>query len=168
MHPSDKLCRPTTVAIVRKNIKGVPHILMQTRWKPKEDPVYSGTLELPSGHIYSYEDVHTALKREVFEETGLRIKVIEPNARTKNFTLRDDNAFGFKPFCATQQLKNGLPWIGFVFLCEVEDGEFVSQESETKDQKWIPENEIKEMIKDTPEKIFTFHLPPLEFYFQEK
>jgi 8-oxo-dGTP pyrophosphatase MutT (NUDIX family) len=168
MHPSDKLCRPTIVAIIRKNIDGIPHILMQTRWKPKEDPVYSGTLELPAGHIYSYEDVHETVKREVFEETGLHASIIEPNTRTQNFTPRDDAAFGFKPFCAQQQLKNGLPWIGFTFLCEVEDGEFVAQESETKDQKWIPEDEIKTMIQNTPEKIFTFHLPPLTFYFQEK
>ena len=168
MHPSDKLCRPVVVAIVRKNINGIPHILMQTRWKPKEDPVYSGTLELPAGHIYSYEDVHEALKREVLEETGLNVRIIEPDTRTKKFTPRDDCAFGFKPFCAHQQLKNGLPWIGFAFICEVEDGKFVAQESETKDQQWISENKIKTMIKNKPEKIFTFHIPTLAFYFQEK
>jgi len=168
MHPTDKLCRPVVVAIVRKNIDGIPHILMQTRWKPKEDPHYSGTLELPAGHLYSYEDIHKALKREIFEETGLKVRVIEPNKRTQNFTPRNDAAFGFQPFFALQQLENGLPWVGFAFLCEVEDGEFVAQESETRDQKWIPENEIKVMLHNTPEKIFTFHLPLLAFYFQEK
>jgi len=168
MHPSDKLCRPVVTAIIRKEIKGTQHILMQTRWKPKEDPHYSGTLELPAGHIDAYEDVHEALKREVFEETGLRINAIEPNIRTKTLTPHDDAAFGFQPFCAHQQLKNGLPWISFAFLCEVENGEFVAQESETRDQKWISENKIETMIQKTPEKIFTFHLAALTFYFQNK
>lgn len=167
MHPIDKMCRPVVTAIIRRNINDIPHILMQTRWKPKEDPHYSGTLELPAGHIYAYEDVHEALKREVFEETGLHVRIIEPDIRTQNFTPRDDAAFGFQPFCAHQQLKNGLPWISFAFLCEVEDGEFVAQESETRDQRWIPENEIKIMIQNNQEKIFTFHIPPLAFYFQK-
>ena len=168
MHPSDKLCRPVVTAIVRKKIEGIQHILMQTRWKPKEDPHYSGTLELPAGHIYAYEDAHEALKREVFEETGLRVKVIEPDTRTEILTPRDDAAFGFKPFCAQQQLKNGLPWISFTFLCEVEDGEFTAQESETRNQKWIPEDEVATLVKKSPEKIFTFHLAALTFYFQNK
>jgi 8-oxo-dGTP pyrophosphatase MutT (NUDIX family) len=168
MHASDRLCRPVVTAIIRKKIDGKSHILMQTRWKPKEDPHYSGTLELPAGHIDKYEDVHEALKREVFEETGLNVTVIEPNIRTDILSPREDAAFGFRPFCAQQQLKNGLPWISFTFLCEVEDGEFVEQESETRDQKWVAEDEIKTLIKNTPEKIFTFHLAALVFYFQEK
>lgn len=168
MHPADKLCRPVVTAIIRKKIKGISHILMQTRWKPKDDPHYSGTLELPAGHLYPYENVYEALKREVFEETGLGIRVIKPSNHTKTFTPRDDAAFGFQPFCSQQQLKNGLPWIGFTFLCEVKNGKFVAQKSETRDQKWIPESEIEKMVKNNPEKIFTFHLPPLAFYFQKK
>ncbi|MFZ5982582.1 MAG: NUDIX hydrolase [Patescibacteria group bacterium] len=168
MHPSDKLCRPIITAIIRKNIDGIPHILMQTRWKPKEDPVYSGTLELPAGHIYAFEDVHEAVRREVFEETGLHVNIIEPSTRTQIFSPRNDATFGFKVFCAQQQIKNGLPWIGFTFICETKDGKFTEQKSETRDQKWIPEQELEKIILNTPEKIFTFHLPPLAFYFQEK
>lgn len=168
MHPLDRLCRPVVTAIVRRDIDGVPHILMQTRWKPTEDPVYSGTLELPAGHVDAFEDIHEALKREVFEETGLHIRVISPDIRTKTFTPRDDGAFGFQPFCAHQQIKNGLPWIGFVFLCEVESGDFVAQESETRDQKWIPESDIQKMITNDPEKIFTFHLSALAYYFENR
>ncbi len=166
MHPLDRLCRPVVTAIIRKNIDNIPHILMQTRWKPKEDPLYSGTLELPAGHLDAFEDVHEALKREVFEETGVRVRVISPNIRTKTYSPRDDGSFGFQPFCAHQQIKNGLPWIGFAFLCEVEDGDFIAQKSETRDQKWISESEIRDMIENTPEKIFTFHLAALAFYFE--
>ncbi|TSA24923.1 NUDIX domain-containing protein [bacterium] len=48
-------------------------ILVQTRCKPEIDPEYSGALEIPAGWIDRYENVYDAVKREVFEETGLNV-----------------------------------------------------------------------------------------------
>lgn len=110
--------------------------------------------------------MYDALKREVLEETGLVINNIKPDIKTiKHVTNKDDASFAFVPFCCQQQLKGGRPWIGFVFLCEVEDAEPVAQEDEVKDIRWVEKDELKKIFNETPEKIFTFQLGVLDYYF---
>ena len=58
-------------AIIEREHNGEKEILVQTRWKPERDPLYSGTLEIPAGGMHVYENVYDAVKREVLEETGL-------------------------------------------------------------------------------------------------
>jgi ADP-ribose pyrophosphatase len=62
---------PIVSAIVERKCRKTTELLMQVRWKPKNDPVYSGAFEIPAGGIELGESVYEALKREVFEETGL-------------------------------------------------------------------------------------------------
>ena len=50
--------------IVEREHNGEVEGLVQTRWKPERDPVYSGTLEIPAGGIGSYENVYKAARRE--------------------------------------------------------------------------------------------------------
>ncbi|MEK9196356.1 MAG: NUDIX domain-containing protein, partial [Patescibacteria group bacterium] len=80
---------------------------------------------------------------------------------------KTDGAFGFKPFCCTQQLRDGKPWVGFIFRCEVEDGEPVAQDSETENVRWVDASEVKEMYEQTPEKLFALEIPAWDYYFQE-
>ena len=155
---------PIISAIIERTRNGETEVLLQTRWKPERDPQYSGTLEIPAGWIEQYENVYDALKREVLEETGLKILKIKPDIQTKVHTPKDDGAFAFVPFCAQQQLCGGKPWIGFVFLCEVEDKEPVAQVEEVKDVRWIKKSELKKMFEKTPEKFFTLQLGALDFY----
>lgn len=158
--------RPVVSAIVERMHHGQKQILVMTRWKPDRDPVYSGTLEIPAGHVDAYENIYEALKREVLEETGLKVLKFTPDTKTKTHSPRgDDGAFAFVPFCCQQQLKNGRPWIGFVFLCEVEDREPVPQKGETKDVMWMGYEVLKKLVEDKPEKIFTLQLGALDFYF---
>jgi hypothetical protein len=63
---------PIVSAIIEREHNGEKEILVQTRWKPERDPLYSGTLEIPAGGMHVYENVYDAVKREVLEETGLR------------------------------------------------------------------------------------------------
>jgi SAM-dependent methyltransferase len=59
---------PYVGAIIQRNNGVHTEILLQTRWKPHADPVYSGTLEFPAGKLDKiYEDVHTAIEREILE-----------------------------------------------------------------------------------------------------
>ncbi len=160
------VCIPVVSAIIERNINNNKEILIQTRWKPKSDPKYSWTFEIPAWWIDRYENVYDALKREVFEETWLTVSVIKPNIKTEFFTPNNDSSFAFVPFCCQQQLLWWKPWIGFVFLCEVLDWEIVPQEAETKDVHWIWINELKKIVKETPEKIFTLQLGALNYYLQ--
>lgn len=162
-------CIPYVGGIIeRKNSEGT-ELLIQTRWKPNRDPLYSGTLEFPAGVLDKpFEDVFEALKREIKEETGLTLKSIKGESRTKIYSPKgNDSSFAFRPFCCTQQLKEGRPWIGFIFICEVEDGEIVSQEEEAKDAKWMTVTELQKIFEETPEKLFTLEIGAWEYYFQD-
>jgi len=160
---------PYCGAIIEREHDGKKEILMQTRWKPARDPVYSGTLEFPAGVLDKpYEDVHDTLAREIKEEAGLTLKAIRGDNRTPVLsTGRQDGIIGFRPYCCTQQLKNGKPWVGFIFICEVEPGEPKAQLSESRDCTWMKASEVKAIFEDSPEKLFGLELPAWYYYFSE-
>jgi 8-oxo-dGTP pyrophosphatase MutT (NUDIX family) len=161
----EELSRPVISAIIERVKKGKKQILVMTRWKPNSDPIYSGTLEIPAGHIDAFENVYDTVKREVLEETGLKVTKIKPEIKTKTHSPNDDGSFAFVPLCCQQQLKNGKPWIGFVFICEVEDKEPIPNLDEVKDIKWMDYEKLKELFEKHPRKIFTLQLGALDFYF---
>lgn len=168
-HKPFTMAVPYCGAIVERTQNGEKEILVQTRWKPHRDPVYSGTLEFPAGVLDKpFEDVHQTLARELKEEVGLTLKAIRNDHRTPALTSgKDDSILGFRPYCCTQQLKNGKPWIGFVFICEVEPGEPIAQLSEAKDAKWMKVSEVRELYKKSPEQFFGLELPAWHYYFSE-
>ena len=51
MAEESKGCIPVVSAIVEREHKSQIEILIQTRWKLKKDPIYSGTIEIPAGRI---------------------------------------------------------------------------------------------------------------------
>lgn len=166
--PTHQTALPFVGGIIEKtNAKGGKEFLIQIRFKPERDPVYSGTLEFPAGVLdQPYENVYKALAREIKEEAGLTLVSIKGDSQTKTYSPKGNDAtFGFRPFCCLQQLKNGRPWIGFVFLCEVKDEEPKAQQGETKDVHWIKAAELKEIFYHSPEKLFTLEILALEYYF---
>ena len=164
----EKFSIPVISAIIERVKNDETEILVQTRWKPEEDPKYSGCLEISAGKIGEFENVYGALNREVFEETGLKILEIFPDIKTKTHSPKNDGSFAFQPFCCQQQIKGGKPWIGFVFICKVEDKEPIAQKEECKDIRWIKKSELKQIFEKTPEKIFTFQLGVLDYYFNHE
>ncbi|MFA6391335.1 MAG: NUDIX hydrolase [Patescibacteria group bacterium] len=163
----EKFSLPIISAIIERQKDGETEILVQTRWKPEEDPVYTGCLEIPAGKIREFENVYDALNREVKEETGLKITSIFPDIKTKTHSPKDDGSFAFQPFCCQQQTKGGRPWIGFVFICNVEDKTPLKEGDNTRDIRWIKKSELKRIFEETPEKIFTLQLGVLDYYFNK-
>ena len=166
----DITIKPVAVisAILEKNEKGQKYVFIQKRWKPKASPNYLGVLEIPAGGIEAYEDIYDALRREVEEETGLKIvRIIDDYRSPVSHINTSDASLAFKPFVCQQVLETngGLPWVGFVFRCEVE-GEFSPQESEVKDPQWMNVKELAEIIKKDPENIFSLHLATLKYYLE--
>ena len=150
--------------IVEREHDGEREILLQTRWKPERDPVYSSTCEIPAGGIGAYENVYDAARREVWEETGLRVTAFYPDVRTATYAPRDDDCFAFVPFCCQQQLKGGIPRIGIVFVCRVEDAEPKPQASEVRDVFWVKASDLRKIVEKQPKSIFTLQLPVLDYY----
>lgn len=68
---------PYVGAIIERNNNGVIEVLIQTRWKPQNDPVYTGTFEFPVGTLDKpYENIFDALARDLgsFCKTTKKIK----------------------------------------------------------------------------------------------
>jgi len=156
---------PVVSAIIEREINGKKEILMQTRWKPENDPKYSGAIEIPAGVIEKYENVMDALKREVKEETGLEVEIRDLKTSKIYRPQGDDESFAFVPFCGQQQTKQGKPWIGFVFICKTIGGEIKAQEDEVKDIRWVPVEEVEEMLKN-PKQLFALQIGALELYLE--
>lgn len=161
------LCFGVVSAIVERERNDRIEILIQTRWKPDRDTVYSGTLEIPAGGIHRYENVYDALTREVYEETGLKVITFKPDDRTEIFSPREDGAFAFVPFCCQQQLRGGNSVVGFVFICEVENKTPAGNVDEATDLRWVTLRELQRILDETPEQIFTLQLPVLSYYLSQ-
>ena len=164
------LAIPCVGAIVEREVDGEVEVLVQTRWKPGSDPVYSGTLEFPAGKLdVPFQNIFDALAQELHDETGLTLQSIRGEDKTEIMNSgRDDEVFGFKPFCCTQQLKNGMPWISYIFVCTVAPGDTVDRLSETRNVRWMKVSELKRLYHGSPNTLFAFDLPAWEYYFAEQ
>lgn len=166
---SNAFAVPTVSAIIERLHDSQTQILLQTRLSApgtsRDEPEYHGTWELPQGKIEAFENIYQALEREVLEETGLQITKTRPDTKTQIYSPKNDSAFGFTSFCCVQQLKttSGRPWIGFVFVCQVEDQEPIATE-ESGEFKWFDKEELEKLVTQAPEKVFTYNLPALEYY----
>ena len=149
-----KMAIPFVGGIIERVSDGEVEILMQTRWKPSHDPLYSGTLEFPAGVLDKpYELVYETLKREIKEECGLTLKRIKNDSQTKKYKPKgSDESFGFRPFCCVQQVENSEP---------------KAQASEVKDVQWMKASEVKRIFENAPEKLFTVEIAAWEYYFKE-
>jgi 8-oxo-dGTP pyrophosphatase MutT (NUDIX family) len=167
---NDNYCVPFVAAIIERQHNGKTELLIQTRYNPNYESIYNGTFEFAAGTLdKAYENVYEALAREIKEETGMTLKDIINDSQTKVYTPQGqdiDAVFGFKPFCCVQQLREGRPWVGFIFRCEVEDGEPRGQDGESKDVHWVGIDEVRTLFEHTPEKLFTLEVPAWAYYFQ--
>lgn len=165
-----KFALPFVGAIIERRVGDKKQLLLQTRWNPKRDPRYSGTLEFPGGILdRKFESVFDTLEREIKEETGLVLKEIVQGSRDPDTsTGKDDATSGFQPFYCTQQLQGDYPWIGCIFVCRVEDGELSAQAGETKQPRWRDYQEVKELVATDPNTFFGLQLPAWNYYFANR
>lgn len=160
---------PFVAAIIERQHNGETELLIQTRHHPSYESIYNGTFEFAAGTLDKvYENVYDAIAREIKEETGMTLKRIINDSQTEVFSPQGvDAVFGFRPFCCIQQLREGRPWVGFIFRCEVEDGNPVGQEGESQDVHWVSADDVKTLFEQTPEKLFTLEVPAWAYYFKE-
>ena len=156
---SEHFAIPCVGALVGKTIHGQPHILVQTRQKADGGET-NGMLELPAGKIREYEDIFSALRREVWEETGLTVTHIHgENAAVSNET-GGVTTVSFTPYCTTQNHCGGYSILLHTFLCEAE-GQPLENTNETQDIHWMPASQLRKIVVESPEKIFFMHINTL-------
>lgn len=156
----EQLYIPFVGAIIERETGGKKQVLVQVRQK-ESDTQYSGSVEIPGGKFRAFEDIYTTVRREVKEESGLDITFIDGEDRRVNYPNRDDISSLIEPFCVTQ-MSNG-PFVGLIFLCKAE-GEPVQETNETKQARWMDLKELRQLVDNKPEGIYTAFLGPLKKY----
>lgn len=126
-------------AAISNNIE----VLIQTRNKEGQPKCY----ELPGGQVNPYESLIDALKREVYEETGLSITKIH-DLDKRIMTRGTGNDFlveCVKPFAAYQTLEGPVDSMGVYFLCKAK-GTPVEAGDDSKNPHWVNLYELKELV----------------------
>lgn len=105
--------------------------------------------------------MYDTVRREVFEETGLKVtKIIGEEEKVYS---QDTETISFIPFCVTQNLANAYSIICNHFICEAE-GEPVSETEESRNIRWIEIGELAELLKNNKSKFFIMNVNALEKY----
>ncbi len=162
----EQFAKPAVAAIIERTIENETYILMQER-KKENDLNTNGLIEIAAGKIREYESVFDALKREVYEETGLTVTKIMGQEQTEYAINPTASIMGFTPFYITQNLDGIYSLIVMTFICEGE-GEPVSNTNETINIHWVKLEEAASLLEKFPEKIFPMHLLSLKKYIQYK
>jgi len=124
-------------AIIERIADGKKEIIVQWRDKRGE-----GCWELPGGCIEPYESLYGAVKREVKEETGLDIIMINGESAY----LQEDRVECLKPFSVYQTLEGFVDSVGFHFICQA-TGELLSKGDATKEIKWIGLDDLEVLLE---------------------
>lgn len=106
---------PAVGAIIVKRIENEEFILVQNRKKNNGDGM-DGLLEIPAGKIREYENIFEALKREVWEETGLYITTIRGEDESCYIDVAGNKTIMFSPYCVTQNLSGAYSIILSTFF----------------------------------------------------
>lgn len=127
--------------LIIREAEGEKQLLIQLRKRKGEAQVY----ELPGGRINEYESIVEGLKREILEETGLKITAIRGEQEKittngKSFTMEC-----IKPFSAYQTLDGPVDSFGIHFVCEAE-GELLATGDDTADIHWAGSVELQNLV----------------------
>ncbi len=104
-----------------------------------------------------------ALRREVFEETGLVITKIEGEEESVCTTINGNTIVSFQPYCMTQNLSGAYSLLVHTFLCRAE-GELLKETNETKNIRWEKAEDVRKLLISEPESIFLLHINALKQY----
>lgn len=130
-----------------RRCEGEIQLIVQLRKRAGEPEVY----ELPGGRINEYEKITDCLKREVMEETGLKVVAIQKGenyiAVTDNESKSEFSVECIKPFAAYQTLKGPIDSFGIYFICEAE-GTLLHEGDATEDIHWASIEEIHKIIDE--------------------
>lgn len=133
---------PVVCAIVEKHDDGVLKILLQRRTKPGDTGFY-GVIEIPGGKVAKNESIADATVREVKEECGLDVEVLD--ARTSvSYALNGSVAYQIDPI-AVSECSGTHSYIGIFSVCRVSGGRLHNTE-EGQDHRWVSLHELETLL----------------------
>ncbi|MFT5872472.1 MAG: 8-oxo-dGTP pyrophosphatase MutT (NUDIX family) [Clostridium sp.] len=158
--------KPAVGAIIEKNINGVLYILIQERYKA-DDVSANGLIEIPAGKVREYENIFDGLRREVWEETGLKLTEIEGEKETVLCNCNGYTVISFNPFYSSQNLSGGYSIMLQTFICKA-TGELLQQSDESVNIRWISVQNLKILIEENENIFYPMHINALKKYINDK
>lgn len=146
--------------IIRKE-EDEKQLLIQLRKRKGEAQVY----ELPGGRINEYESITEGLKREILEETGLKVTAIRGEQEKIATNGKSFSMECIKPFSAYQTLEGPVDSFGIHFICEAE-GELLTTGDDTADIHWVNKEELQILIDAY--KFSEIDLPALQMFLRDE
>ncbi|SHE53255.1 8-oxo-dGTP pyrophosphatase MutT, NUDIX family [Tissierella praeacuta DSM 18095] len=152
--------------IIEKNVDGIDYILTQDRCKDEAILEY-GLLQIPAGKIREFENVFDCLRREIWEETGLKVTNIKGENEVIVFESNGYKVLNYTPFSCSQNIQGKYPIMVQTFICRA-DGELLNKSNETKNIRWISLIELKELLEGDKSLFYPMHVSTLEKYLKMK
>lgn len=157
---------PGVAGIVEKNIAGTDYILIQSRCKKDASDEY-GLLEIPAGKIREFENIFDCLRREIWEETGLKVTQIEGEKEAAIIEQNGYKVINYIPFACSQNIQGKYPIMVQTFLCQA-TGDLLNETNETTNIRWISLQEIKEKLNTKETEFYPMHVATLKKYLNYK
>lgn len=158
--------KPGAGGIIEKNIDGIDCILVQDRCKDEARLEY-GLLEIPAGKVREFENVFDCLRREIWEETGLKVTNIQGENEAIVLESNGYKVLNYTPFSCSQNIQGTYPIMVQTFICKA-DGELLNKSNESKNIRWIPLIELKELLEGDKSLFYPMHVTTLEKYLKTK
>ncbi|MHA1876048.1 MAG: DUF2064 domain-containing protein [Promethearchaeota archaeon] len=159
---------PVVMGIVERDKSEKPDILIQTRYKPAFDGRYSNKIEIPTGLVERFERPQMAAVREIEEETGIIVDILEQDRKLKIYKTISEYVEEFNPFCSVQQIVGERAYQGSAFICRKIGGKLKENPLENRNPRWISFEELNDLLTSSPDKIFPINIPPLMKYIDLK
>lgn len=153
-------------AIIEKKEKGIDYILIQKRYK---DGLFKGNglIEIPGGRIRKNECIFDCIRREILEETGLKIVSILGEEDSHLIQTDDFKTITFTPFICEQNFGNHYPIVGIIFLCTGK-GRLKKQTNESTNIHWISIEQLCKELSEENDLFYPIHISSLKKYISYK
>jgi ADP-ribose pyrophosphatase len=158
--------KPAAGGIIIKSENEIDYILIQERCK-ENGGLDNGLIEIPAGKIREFENIFDCLRREIWEETGL--KVIEIMGEDEAVTVESNGykVINYMPFACSQNIQGNYPIMVQTFICKVY-GQVLYKTNESKNIRWISINQLREMLDSNEEAFYPMHVSTLKKYLSDK
>ncbi len=158
----ERFAIPGVGGIIEKTIDGIDHILIQDRVKDGAQEE-RGLIEIPAGKIREFENIFNCLKREIMEETGLKVVEILGEKDAEIFESHDYQVISYQPFICSQNLTGRYPIMVQIFICKV-IGEIVPSSNESVNVRWVSIQKLRDMLTDSQNHFYPMHVVTLQKY----
>ncbi|MBZ9689312.1 NUDIX domain-containing protein [Clostridium estertheticum] len=158
--------KPGVGGIIIKSEKGIDYILIQERCK-ENGGAENGLIEIPAGKIREFESIFDCLRREILEETGLKVIEIIGEGKAVTFKANGYKVINYIPYACSQNIEGNYPIMVQTFICKA-IGQVLDKTNETKNIRWVSIKELKEMLGNNENGFYPMHVATLKKFIGER